>query len=135
MGVVFHAEATRLRRPVALKTLSPAVAAVPSFRQRFLREARAAAALTRLNWGGGAGRLVRKVDPGDRPMSHNSTTGAGKRWKASELRKLPPEQRNAILEAAAIQAEVDYRNDRELTAFEAFGKDDLPGDSASSQTR
>ena len=68
-------------------------------------------------------------------MSHNITTGTGKRWKASELRKLPPEQRDAILEAAAIQAEVDYRNDRELTAFAAFGKDDLHGDSASTQTR
>lgn len=68
-------------------------------------------------------------------MSYNATTGTGKRWKASELRKLSPEQRNAILEAAAIQAEVDYRNDPELTAFEAFGKDDLYGDSASTQTR
>ena len=68
-------------------------------------------------------------------MSQHTTAGTGKRWKASELRKLPPEQRDAILEAAAIQAEIDYRNDRELTAFEAFGKDDLYGDSASTQTR
>ncbi len=68
-------------------------------------------------------------------MSHKSSSGAGKRWKAGELRKLSPEQRDAILEAAAIQAEVDYRNDRELTAFEAFGKDDLYGDSSSTQTR
>jgi hypothetical protein len=45
MGVVFHGEDVQLRRPVALKTLRPAVAAVPSFRERFLREARAAAAL------------------------------------------------------------------------------------------
>jgi hypothetical protein len=67
-------------------------------------------------------------------MSH-TTTEAANRWKASELRKLPREQRDAILEAAAIQAEVDYRNDRELTAFEAYGKDDLHGDSASTQTR
>ncbi len=68
-------------------------------------------------------------------MNNNTTTGTGKRWKASELRKLPPEQRDAVLEAAAIQAEEDYRNDRELTAFEAFGKDDLYGDSANTQTR
>ncbi len=58
----------------------------------------------------------------------------GKTWKASELRKLPPEQRDAILEAAAIPAEQDYRTDRELTAFEAYGKDDLLGHSSSTQT-
>jgi acyl-CoA reductase-like NAD-dependent aldehyde dehydrogenase len=46
-------------------------------------------------------------------------------WKASELRRLPPEERDAILEAAAAQAEADYRNDTALTAFEAFGKVDL----------
>lgn len=68
-------------------------------------------------------------------MNQPSTIGTGKRWKASELRKLPPDQRDALLEAAAIQAEDDYRNDQELTSFEAFGKDDLYGDSASSQTR
>lgn len=68
-------------------------------------------------------------------MNQNKTAGVGKRWKASELRKLPPEQRDAILEAAAIQAEEDYRNNPELTAFEAFGKDDLYGDSANAQTR
>jgi hypothetical protein len=63
------------------------------------------------------------------------TIEAGRRWKASELRKLPPEQRDAVLEAAAIQAESDYRNDPTLTAFDAFGQDDLYGDSASTQTR
>jgi hypothetical protein len=68
-------------------------------------------------------------------MNPTTPTGTGKRWKASELRKLPPHQRDAVLEAAAIQAEADYRNDLELTAFEAFGKDDLYGDSASTQTR
>jgi hypothetical protein len=66
-------------------------------------------------------------------MKHNTTTD--RHWKASELRKLPPEQRDAILEAAAARAEEDYRNDRELTDFEAFGKDDLHGDSASTQAR
>jgi hypothetical protein len=68
-------------------------------------------------------------------MNQQATAGTGKRWKASELRKLPPEQRDAILEAAAIQAEEDYCNDQELTAFEAFGKDDLYGDSASARTQ
>jgi serine/threonine protein kinase/Leucine-rich repeat (LRR) protein len=43
MGVVFLAEDTRLKRTVALKTMRPEVAADPQHRQRFLREARAAA--------------------------------------------------------------------------------------------
>jgi serine/threonine protein kinase/WD40 repeat protein len=45
MGVVFEAEDTQLRRKVALKVMKPAVAERPSARQRFLREARAAAAI------------------------------------------------------------------------------------------
>jgi hypothetical protein len=48
---------------------------------------------------------------------------------------LPADQRNAILESAAELAEDDYRHDAELTAFEAFGKDDLYGDSSSTETR
>lgn len=43
MGVVFLAEDVRLYRIVALKTMKPEVAADPRHRQRFLREARAAA--------------------------------------------------------------------------------------------
>jgi hypothetical protein len=43
MGVVFLAEDTRLSRTVALKTMKPEIAADPQYRQRFLREARAAA--------------------------------------------------------------------------------------------
>jgi hypothetical protein len=58
-----------------------------------------------------------------------------RRWTAAELRKLPPKERDAILEAAATLAEEEYRNDPELTAFEAFGKDDLDGDSSSTETR
>ncbi len=38
------------------------------------------------------------------------TTPAAKRWTAAELRKLPAEERNAILEAAAALAEEEYRN-------------------------
>jgi hypothetical protein len=45
MGVVFLAEDEALQRCVALKTLAPARAAVPSARQRFLNEARAMAAI------------------------------------------------------------------------------------------
>ncbi|HTU20825.1 MAG TPA: hypothetical protein VMG10_22420 [Gemmataceae bacterium] len=60
---------------------------------------------------------------------------ATKRWTAAELLKLPMEERNAILEAAAALAEEEYRTNPELTAFEAFGKDDLYGDSSSTETR
>ena len=57
-------------------------------------------------------------------MSAKAQKSGKKRWTASELRKLPPEQRNAVLEAAAARAEPECRANRELTAFEAFGKDD-----------
>jgi hypothetical protein len=55
----------------------------------------------------------------------SNATKLDRRWTASELRKLPREQRDAIMKAAAALAEDDYRNDTALTAFEAFGKDDL----------
>ncbi len=45
MGAVFLAEDTHLQRAVALKVMLPGVAASPAARERFLREARACAAL------------------------------------------------------------------------------------------
>jgi hypothetical protein len=45
MGVVFLAEDPQLKRLLALKALKPTLAASPGARQRFLREARAAAAI------------------------------------------------------------------------------------------
>jgi acyl-CoA reductase-like NAD-dependent aldehyde dehydrogenase len=60
---------------------------------------------------------------------------AKKRWTAAELRKLPPAERDAILEATAAIAEQEYRSNPELTAFEAFGKDDLYGESSNTETR
>jgi len=38
---------------------------------------------------------------------------------------VPPPERSAILSAQAALAEPLYRNDRALTDFDAFGKDDL----------
>jgi hypothetical protein len=45
MGVVYEAEDPRLKRPVALKAMLPVVAASATNRQRFVREAQAAAAI------------------------------------------------------------------------------------------
>jgi serine/threonine protein kinase len=45
MGIVLQAEDTQLARPVALKILRPELGSTPDGRERFLREARAAAAL------------------------------------------------------------------------------------------
>jgi hypothetical protein len=68
-------------------------------------------------------------------MDRKKTVPTGRRWTAAELRKLPPAERDAILEAAAALAEEEYRNNPELTAFEAVGKDDLYGESSSTETR
>jgi hypothetical protein len=55
-------------------------------------------------------------------------------WTASELRKLPAHERDAILSAQAELAAEDYENDPELTAFETFGCGDLYGESSNSET-
>jgi hypothetical protein len=55
-------------------------------------------------------------------------------WTASELRRLPPEQRDAIL-AAAERAAEEYENDIALTAFEAFSEQDLHVNSSDTQPR
>ena len=62
-------------------------------------------------------------------------TAADRKWKADELRKLPPDQRHAILAAAAALAESDYRTNTQLTDFEAFGEDDLHGQSTAAPER
>jgi serine/threonine-protein kinase len=49
MGVVFKAEDIKLERPIALKFLPPHLADVPELTERFLIEARAAAALSHPN--------------------------------------------------------------------------------------
>jgi len=44
-------------------------------------------------------------------------------------------ERNSILLAAAKKAEKDYRRNRSLTAFDAFGKEDLYGESSIAASR
>ena len=68
-------------------------------------------------------------------MKTDNLVSSGRRWTATGLRKLSQEQRDAVMEAAAALAEEEYRRNAELTAFEAFGKDDLYGDSSSAETR
>jgi hypothetical protein len=62
-------------------------------------------------------------------MNSDSSSLPGKNWTAAQLRNMPAEQRDAILEAAAAVAEGIYRNDPQLTDFEAFGGEDLYGES------
>ena len=65
----------------------------------------------------------------------DKSTTTERRWTAAELRELPTAERDAIMEAAAVRAEEEYRTNRELLAFEAFGKDDLHGESSSAAAR
>lgn len=58
---------------------------------------------------------------------------AGRRWTATELRRLPPAERDAILARQAADLADEYRNNPELTAFEAFGDEDLYVDSSDSE--
>ena len=59
------------------------------------------------------------------PLNLDVQLPLSKNWTAAELRRLPPDKRDAVLSAAAALAEHEYRTNRELTAFEAFGEDDL----------
>ena len=43
---------------------------------------------------------------------------------ATQLRRMPREQRDRILQEAALHAEREYRHNRELTDFEAFSEED-----------
>ena len=47
------------------------------------------------------------------------------RLSAAEIRRLPREQRTALLSAAAAMAESEYATSRDLTSFEAYGEEDL----------
>jgi hypothetical protein len=68
-------------------------------------------------------------------QSRPSQESERKRWTAAELLKLPLAQREAILSEQAAHADIDYRTDPELTAFDAYGEDDLHVDSADTQAR
>ena len=46
------------------------------------------------------------------------------RMSPTALRRMPREQRQAVLAAAAELAEQDYAADKDLTAFDAFSEED-----------
>lgn len=52
---------------------------------------------------------------------------------AADLRRLPLEERNEILEAQAASAEHIDRTDPQLTDFETFVEADLYGDNSSTE--
>lgn len=52
-----------------------------------------------------------------------------------QLRQLPASERDAILSAAAALLATEYENNPELTAFEAFGEDDLYVSSSNDEPR
>jgi hypothetical protein len=54
-------------------------------------------------------------------------------WNAREIGHLPVDQRDILLGASAIVAAEEYQTNPGLTAFDAFGEDDLYGDSVSSE--
>lgn len=54
-----------------------------------------------------------------RPAPPEAALDSSARLSPSELRKMPREQRQAILAAAGEIAEEDYPSDRELTGFDA----------------
>jgi hypothetical protein len=53
----------------------------------------------------------------------------------AELLAMPPAERDAILEAQAANAEFEYRNNPELTGFDAFDEVDLYVDYTDSPPR
>ena len=50
-----------------------------------------------------------------------------------ELRMMPREKRQAVLAAAAELAEQDYRDDKELTGFDAFSEEELDDNESDSR--
>ena len=64
------------------------------------------------------------IDSLQSPQAAPGHFAPGRTWTAAELRKLPPAERDAILDRQAAALAEDYRNDAELTDFEAFSDED-----------
>lgn len=63
-------------------------------------------------------------------MNDLETAPEARRLPASELRKLPLDERAAVLQPQAALAEAIYRQDPSLTDFEAFDEGEIHGDGA-----
>jgi hypothetical protein len=59
-----------------------------------------------------------------KPAPPEGPLDSSARVSPSDLRKMPREQRQAILAAAAELAEEDYRSDRELTGFDGYSEEE-----------
>ena len=62
------------------------------------------------------------------PNLQGLVSGALAHYTPSELRRMPREERQAVLSAAAALAEEDYRNDKQLTGFDAFSEEEVDDD-------
>jgi hypothetical protein len=69
-----------------------------------------------------------RVEIRRQPHHAENSDAAPVRFTLSELRKMSREQRQVILAAAAQMAEQDYRDDKELTGFDAFSEEESNGD-------
>ena len=74
------------------------------------------------------------IDSLQPPPATTDPADSDRRWTAAELRKLPAAERDAILERQAAAFADEYRNDSELTDFEAFGDEDHYVESPDSET-
>jgi hypothetical protein len=68
-----------------------------------------------------------------KPSRPEAPLAVSTRVTPGELRKMPRDQRQAILAAAAELAEQDYRSDTELTGFDAFCEEELDDDESDSR--
>ena len=68
-----------------------------------------------------------------KPKGSEVSPAVAARFTPAELRRMPREERQAVLAAAAEMAEQDYRDDKELTGFEAFREEELDDDESDSR--
>jgi hypothetical protein len=72
------------------------------------------------------------LDAGDRANGETLEAVSAAGPTPAELRRMPRDQRQAILAAAAERAEQDYLSDKELTGFNAFSEEELDDDESDS---
>jgi len=71
------------------------------------------------------------TDASAKPKNEMTAEGGpvlGAQLTPGELRRMPRQERQPFLAAAAEMAEHDYRSDKDLTGFEAFSEEELDDD-------